>query len=60
MPDAVAMRTYREHQAFYDKLQIDVASDAGKADRRSRHRAGAGGGAAGGSRRSSSKFNRRR
>jgi hypothetical protein len=30
MPDAVAMRTYREHQAFYDKLQRDVARDAGK------------------------------
>jgi hypothetical protein len=31
MPDAVAMRTYREHQAFYDKLQKDVARNAGKA-----------------------------
>ena len=30
MPDAVAMRTYREHQAFYDKLQQDVARHAGK------------------------------
>jgi len=30
MPPAVAMRTYREHQAFYDKLQKDVARDAGK------------------------------
>ena len=30
MPDAVAMRTYREHQAFYDKLQRDVAAGAGK------------------------------
>ena len=30
MPDAVAMRTYREHQAFYDKLQRDVAAAAGK------------------------------
>jgi hypothetical protein len=30
MPDAVAMRTYREHQAFYDKLQMDVAKAAGK------------------------------
>jgi hypothetical protein len=30
MPDAVAMRVYREHQAFYDKLQKDVARDAGK------------------------------
>lgn len=29
MPDAVAMRTYREHQAFYDKLQRDVAAGAG-------------------------------
>ena len=25
------MRTYREHQAFYDKLQRDVAKAAGKA-----------------------------
>ena len=31
MPAAVAMRTYREHQAFYDKLQLDVAKAAGKA-----------------------------
>jgi hypothetical protein len=31
MPAAVAMRTYREHQAFYDKLQLDVAKSAGKA-----------------------------
>jgi hypothetical protein len=30
MPTAVAMRTYREHQAFYDKLQRDVAKRAGK------------------------------
>ena len=30
MPPAVAMRTYREHQAFYDKLQRDVAKAAGK------------------------------
>src|SRR6478735_7811188 len=30
MPDAVAMRTYRDHQSFYDKLQKDVARDAGK------------------------------
>ncbi|MEO8123196.1 MAG: caspase family protein, partial [Burkholderiales bacterium] len=29
MPDAVAMRTYREHQSFYDKLQRDVAKAAG-------------------------------
>ena len=31
MPPAVAMRVYREHQAFYDKLQHDVAKAAGKA-----------------------------
>ena len=30
MPEAVAMRTYREHKAFYDKLQQDVAKAAGK------------------------------
>jgi len=30
MPEAVAMRTYREHQAFYDKLQRDVAAAAGR------------------------------
>lgn len=30
MPPAVAMRTYREHQALYDKLQRDVAKQAGK------------------------------
>lgn len=30
MPEAVAMRTYREHKAFYDKLQRDVAKAAGK------------------------------
>src|SRR5262249_38382236 len=30
MPEAVAMRTYREHKAFYDKLQRDVADAAGK------------------------------
>jgi hypothetical protein len=29
MPSAVAMRTYREHQAFYDKLQQQVAKRAG-------------------------------
>jgi hypothetical protein len=29
MPPAVAMRTYREHQPFYDKLQRDVAKAAG-------------------------------
>ena len=31
MPMPVAMRTYREHQAFYDKLQRDVAKAVGKA-----------------------------
>lgn len=31
MPPAVAMRVYREHQAFYDKLQADVAVGAGRA-----------------------------
>jgi hypothetical protein len=31
MPLAVAMRTYREHQAFYDKLQRDVAEASGRA-----------------------------
>jgi len=31
MPPAVAMRTYREHQAFYDKLQLDLVKSAGKA-----------------------------
>ncbi|MBS0170149.1 MAG: caspase family protein [Nitrospira sp.] len=30
MPPAVAIRTYREHQPFYDKLQRDVAKAAGK------------------------------
>ncbi len=30
MPAAVAMRVYREHQAFYDKLQLDVAKAAGE------------------------------
>lgn len=29
LPGAVAMRTYRDHQAFYDALQRDVASAAG-------------------------------
>jgi hypothetical protein len=29
MPEAVAMRTYREHRAFYDKLQRDLADGAG-------------------------------
>ncbi len=31
MPPAVAIRTYREHQQFYDRLQRDVAKAAGKA-----------------------------
>ena len=31
MPPAVAMRTYREHQDFYDELQKAVAKEAGKA-----------------------------
>lgn len=31
MPPAVAIRTYREHQAFYNKLQHDVAKAAGNA-----------------------------
>ena len=31
MPAAIAMRTYREHQAFYDKLQRDIAKAAGTA-----------------------------
>jgi metacaspase-1 len=31
MPPAVAMRVYREHQAFYDKLQLGVAKAAGDA-----------------------------
>ena len=30
MPLAVGMRTYREHQGFYDKLQKDVAKVSGK------------------------------
>ncbi len=30
MPESVAMRTYRDHQAFYDKLQRDVAAAAGE------------------------------
>ncbi len=29
MPEAVAMRAYRENKAFYDKLQRDVAAAAG-------------------------------
>jgi len=31
MPTAVGMRVYREHKAFYDKLQRDVAKAAGNA-----------------------------
>lgn len=31
MPFSVGLRTYREHQTFYDKLQQDVAKAAGKA-----------------------------
>jgi len=31
MPPSVAMRTYRKHQGFYDRLQRDVAKAAGKA-----------------------------
>jgi metacaspase-1 len=31
MPPAVAMRTYRTHQGFYDKLQRDIAKAAGTA-----------------------------
>jgi hypothetical protein len=31
MPDAVALRTYAENKAFYDKLQADVAQAAGGA-----------------------------
>ena len=30
MPPSVAMRTYRDHQGFYDRLQEGVASAAGK------------------------------
>jgi metacaspase-1 len=30
MPAAVAVRVYRDHAAFYDKLQADVAAAAGK------------------------------
>lgn len=29
MPNAVAMRVYRDHKAFYDQLQMDVAKAAG-------------------------------
>ena len=31
MPPLIARRTYRDHQAFYDKLQHEVAKEAGKA-----------------------------
>jgi hypothetical protein len=31
MPPAVASRTYRDHKAFYDKLQRDVVKASGKA-----------------------------
>ena len=31
MPPAVALRTYRQHQAFYDKIQLDCARVAGRA-----------------------------
>ena len=31
MPPAVAMRTYREHQAFYDKLQKEVSAASPRA-----------------------------
>lgn len=31
MPRSVGLRTYRDHQAFYDKLQADVARAAGDA-----------------------------
>ncbi|MEP7298741.1 MAG: caspase family protein [Burkholderiales bacterium] len=31
MPAAVAMRVYRDHAAFYDKLQLDAEKAAGKA-----------------------------
>jgi hypothetical protein len=32
MPTAVARRTYLEHRAFYDRLQQDLAKNAGKPD----------------------------
>ncbi|MDD5332733.1 MAG: caspase family protein [Rhodoferax sp.] len=32
MPAAMAMRTYREHQVFYDKLQLAIAQSAGQAE----------------------------
>jgi hypothetical protein len=31
MPPAIALRTYRDHKAFYDGLQRKVAAEAGKA-----------------------------
>ena len=31
MPDAVGLRVYEKHKAFYDKLQADVAKASGKA-----------------------------
>ncbi len=31
MPPGVAMRTYREHQAFYDDLQLKIAKQAARA-----------------------------
>ena len=31
MPRSVALRTYRDHQGFYDKLQADLARAAGEA-----------------------------
>jgi hypothetical protein len=31
MPPSVAMRTYRDHRAFYDKIQRDVVKASGKA-----------------------------
>jgi metacaspase-1 len=31
MPPAVAFRTYRDHKAFYDKLQRDIVKASGKA-----------------------------
>jgi len=30
MPESVAMRTYRDHKAFYDKIQRDTAAAAGR------------------------------
>jgi hypothetical protein len=31
MPPSIAMRTYRDHRAFYDKIQHDVVKASGKA-----------------------------